>query len=84
MNTQVLYTGTRDGVFKSTNGGMSWKPVNTGLTSTRIGSLAIDPMNTQILYTGSEDAGVFKTTNGGIGSASEGDDAKGDRSGPEK
>jgi hypothetical protein len=63
---------------------MSWKPVNVGLTSTHIGSLAIDPTNTQVLYAGTEDAGVFKTTNGGIGSASEGDDTKGGRGGLEK
>jgi hypothetical protein len=55
-----------------------------GLTSTHIGSLAIDPTNTQVLYAGSEDAGVFKTTNGGVGSASEGHDTNGDRGELEK
>ncbi len=69
---QTLYIGTYDpedgytggGVFKSTNGGNSWNPINTGLTTPDVRILAIDPTATQTLYAGTGQ-GVFKTTNGG-------------------
>src|SRR5206468_3291307 len=38
------------GVFKSTNGGASWSPVNTGLDYSYNYALAIDPSNTTTLY----------------------------------
>jgi photosystem II stability/assembly factor-like uncharacterized protein len=41
---ETLYAGTVDGgVFKSTNGGTDWTSINTGLTSTRVYDLAINP-----------------------------------------
>jgi photosystem II stability/assembly factor-like uncharacterized protein len=61
-------------VFKTTNGGGSWKQVNTGLNpggKKAVFALAIDPSNTRIIYAGtgglflSERAGVFRSTNGG-------------------
>ena len=61
----TIYAGTDDGVFKSTNGGGNWSPVNTGLPEyTRVRALAIDPVTPATLYVGSWDS-VFKTTNAG-------------------
>ena len=58
--------GTYDsGVFKSTNGGGNWSPVNTGLTNTYVYDLAIDPAMPTTLYAGTWGGGVFKSTNGG-------------------
>ncbi|MGB9844127.1 MAG: WD40/YVTN/BNR-like repeat-containing protein [Caldisericia bacterium] len=42
-NPNTIYAGTVGGVFKSTNGGLNWSPINTGLTSLWVFSLAIDP-----------------------------------------
>mgnify|MGYP002260736286 CR=1 FL=1 len=40
---QTVYAGTIVGrVFKSTNSGGNWNPINTGLTNTFVFSLAID------------------------------------------
>src|SRR5512139_2065306 len=40
----TLYAGTdRGGIFKSTNESTNWSPVNTGLTTTDIRALALDP-----------------------------------------
>jgi photosystem II stability/assembly factor-like uncharacterized protein len=61
------------GVFKSTDGGGNWNPVNTGLGGAGILTLAIDPVTPSTLYAGWS-SGIFRTTNGGsswsqIGSA---------------
>ncbi|MBI1903244.1 MAG: PDZ domain-containing protein, partial [Planctomycetia bacterium] len=61
-----------DGVYKSTDGGKSWK--NMGLKkSFQIGDIVIHPKDPNIVYVGAlgrlygnnEERGVFKTTNGG-------------------
>jgi photosystem II stability/assembly factor-like uncharacterized protein len=82
-NPQVLYAGTGetdirndmitgDGMFKSVDGGKTWK--YAGLKDTRtISTIAIDPHDPNIVYAGSmghvfvadPDRGVFKSTDGG-------------------
>jgi photosystem II stability/assembly factor-like uncharacterized protein len=61
-----------DGVYKSTDGGKTWK--NMGLKKTfQIGRIKIHPKNPNIVYVGAlgrlygpnEERGLFKTTNGG-------------------
>ena len=62
----TLYAGVYGGgVWKSTNGGASWRAVNTGLTDTFVSALAIDPDTPTTLYAGTGYGGVFKSTNGG-------------------
>jgi photosystem II stability/assembly factor-like uncharacterized protein len=64
----TIYTGTDDGVFKSTDGGVSWQRLNR-LT---VDTLAVDPRRPTIVYAGtsagyaSTSAGVFKSTDGGV------------------
>jgi hypothetical protein len=61
QTSDVLYAGTDDrGIFKSTDGGMSWTPMNTGLTNTQVRVLAIHPSNPNIIYTGTYGGGAFK------------------------
>jgi photosystem II stability/assembly factor-like uncharacterized protein len=82
-NPKVIYAGTGEsdirsdlasgtGVYKSTDGGDTWKP--TGLEKTRqIAKIVIDPANPDIVYVGalghaygpSPDRGVYKSTDGG-------------------
>ena len=59
----VLYAGGWGNVFKSTDGGGSWKDV-TAEPWTRVDSVAIDPTQSRIVYAGT-DRGVAKTTDGG-------------------
>ena len=82
-NKEIVWVGTGennprnsvsygDGVYKSIDGGKTWK--NMGLTKTfQIGRIVIHPSNPDIVYVGAlgrlygpnEDRGVFKTTDGG-------------------
>lgn len=55
----------RGGVYKSTDGGGSWAPANTGLTTPFILSIAVDPTSSAIVYTGTNGGGVFKSIDGG-------------------
>ncbi|MCP4218377.1 MAG: glycosyl hydrolase [bacterium] len=70
-SSRSSYAGT--GIFKSTDGGKSWK--NMGLTeSHHIGKVIIHPKNNNIvwvavlghLYTDNEERGLYKTTDGGL------------------
>ena len=47
--------------IKSTNGGMTWIPVNTGLTASYVCSLVIDPVTSNNSLCGHIGYGVFKS-----------------------
>ena len=57
-----LFTG---GIRKSTDSGVTWSTVNTGLTDLRILTFAMDASGPQTVYAGTFGGGVFKSTNGG-------------------
>lgn len=74
---RTLYAGgVAGGVWKSTDGGLSWTALDDLAANLAIGSLAMDPANSNIVYAGTgegyynEDAvrgaGIFKTTDGGL------------------
>ena len=57
-------------IYKSTDGGETWTPSNTGITpstsTAELTVLAIDPVTSTTLYAGGEAGfGLFKSTNGG-------------------
>ncbi len=64
-NTNILYAGTSQGVYRSANRGESWNRMNEGLTLLEALSLAVDPNNSQIVYVAIHGAGVFKSIDGG-------------------
>jgi photosystem II stability/assembly factor-like uncharacterized protein len=55
------------GVFKSTDSGGSWNPINRGLEDTTLSilSVAVHPNNPDIVYIGTLNSGVYKSTDGG-------------------
>ena len=62
----VLYVGTFNaGVYKSIDGGVSWRPSHTGLDRAAIVSLIIDPKDPHTLYAGTNWGGIFRTQDSG-------------------
>lgn len=64
-NTSTLYLTGGTGIYKSTDGGGTWIPINNGLSELPISSIAINPQNSNVLYAGGY-AGLFKSTDGGM------------------
>lgn len=73
-NTIYIATGDKDagdsycvGVYKSTDGGLTWNPTGTmgGSNPLRAGDIIIHPTNNQILWCATSN-GIYKTTNAGI------------------
>jgi len=62
-NGTTLYAGTEgSGVYRSTNGGVSWQPSNTHTTA-RIHKLTV--VNNDTLFAAADLNGILKSTNGG-------------------
>ncbi len=73
----TFYFGSVDGgVWKTTNAGVTWKPISDGQINPSIGALAISSSNPKIIYVGTGEAdmrsdityggGVFKSIDGGV------------------
>jgi photosystem II stability/assembly factor-like uncharacterized protein len=71
-DSKIVYAGTGsisgqgNGVFKSTDGGMTWSPANRGMIDYRISASTIDPTDSMIIYAGAEKGELFKSTNAGV------------------
>jgi photosystem II stability/assembly factor-like uncharacterized protein len=65
-NPRVLYTGFEYvGMFKSTDAGESWFPINLGLDNLYITGLAMDPESPDTVYAATWYTSVYKTVTGG-------------------
>jgi len=53
------------GVYRSTDGGATWKKVDEGLGCGYIYGLAIDPSNPKLIYVATHQRGVMRSTDGG-------------------
>ncbi|MFP4041772.1 MAG: WD40/YVTN/BNR-like repeat-containing protein, partial [Bacteroidales bacterium] len=71
-NNHQRALGYGDGVYKTTDGGKTWK--NMGLEESRkIGNIVVDPRNSDVVYVAAEgsawgsggERGLYKTTDGG-------------------
>ena len=71
-NTIYIGTGDRDGgdvpgygVWRSTNGGLTWAPRNSGMGNQTINELLMDPTDPNIMVAASSNQRIYRTTNGG-------------------
>ena len=73
-NPDIIYIGTGDrdsddapgvGVYKSTDGGVSWVPMNVGMGNTTVGMMLMHPSDPNTILAATY-TGIFKTTNGGV------------------
>jgi photosystem II stability/assembly factor-like uncharacterized protein len=65
-----VYPDTSRSLFKSSDSGMNWSPINNGLGDvldrrTPVNVLIIDPHHTDVLYVGTSGYGVFRSSDGG-------------------
>jgi hypothetical protein len=73
--TTLYAAAAAGGVWKSTDGAVSWKPLSDLTPNLAVNALAMDPANSNILYAGTGEgyfnidsvrgAGIFKTVDGG-------------------
>jgi len=68
--SSTLYAGTARGVYKTEDGGASWRPSGVGMPAMRVQTIAIDPTAPSTLYAGTitpdgvNSVGIFKSTDG--------------------
>jgi photosystem II stability/assembly factor-like uncharacterized protein len=73
---EYYFGATGGGLWKTTDGGTTWKPVTDGqITSASVGAVAVAPSNPDVVYIGMGEAslrgsitqgdGVYRTTDGG-------------------
>lgn len=75
-NASIAFAGSASGgLFKSTDGGTSWKAMTDKLPTLAVGSLAFDPVDPDVMYMGTGEGsnnwdavygdGIYKSTDGG-------------------
>jgi len=60
---RLMFAGLREGAFKSTDGGESWKKLTTAPKD--VAAIAIHPTKPEVVFLGTTLGKVFKTTDGG-------------------
>lgn len=62
-NAKVMYVAMRDGLFKSTDGGESWKPVGKGLKN--LAAVAVNPKRPSEVFVSTIDGAIFRSADSG-------------------
>ncbi|MCA1814883.1 MAG: glycosyl hydrolase [Acidobacteria bacterium] len=75
-NPNIVYVGTASGgIFKTTNGGITWRPIFDHENTISVGAMALEPGNPDVAWVGTGESavrnsisfgdGVYKSTDGG-------------------
>ncbi len=64
-NGNYFAASLSEGVFRSTDGGKSWKPSSKGLHVRKVWEIAADPHHRGTVYAGTQYGHLFKSTNSG-------------------
>ena len=64
---RVMLLGTHTGLFRSEDGGKTWKrvPIPAGHLHLDVMAIAFDPKEPRVIYVGTHEAGVLKSADGG-------------------
>lgn len=62
-NPKVMYAAMRDGLFKSTDAGETWKPVGKGLKN--LAAVTVNPRKPMEVYASTIEGVTFRSTDGG-------------------
>jgi len=63
-NTGVMYVAMRDGLFKSTDAGWTWKALGKELTN--LAAVAVNPQKPTEVYGATAEGVIFRSTDGGM------------------
>lgn len=63
-NPRVMYVAMRDGLFKSTDAGQTWKPL--GKEFRNLVAVALNPKRPGEVYASTTDGAIFKSIDGGM------------------
>lgn len=61
-----LFLGTRFGLFRSGDGGYTWRHLSAVATDTVVQAIAASPHDPDTVYIGTHDAGILRSTDGGL------------------
>lgn len=62
-NPKVMFAAMRDGLFKSTDAGGTWKPVGKALKN--LAAVSVNPQKTTDVYAANMEGVIFRSTDGG-------------------
>ncbi|MFB3819715.1 MAG: WD40/YVTN/BNR-like repeat-containing protein [Candidatus Methylomirabilales bacterium] len=60
---KVMFAGLREGAYKSTDGGESWKKLTTAPRN--VSAIALHPTKPQVIFLGTAPGKIFKSADGG-------------------
>jgi len=64
-NPEIVYVGTQDGPYRSTDHGQHWEKLDVPDHGLPVWSLAFDPRDAQIVYAGYENCEIYRSDDGG-------------------
>ena len=62
-NPKIMFVAMRDGLFKSTDAGATWKPLGKGLKD--LAAVAVNPKKPDEIYAATAQGIIFKSADGG-------------------
>jgi photosystem II stability/assembly factor-like uncharacterized protein/N-acetylneuraminic acid mutarotase len=63
--SNFVYAGTQQGVFRSSDGGNRWEQLQDGLPMLLVTDIVVDPSKSSNVYVSTEDKGVYKSSDRG-------------------
>ncbi len=63
-NGSIIFAGTGNGLFRSTDGGQTWESLHDGLRDENIRALVVSPSEPSMIYAGTS-RGIFLSEDGG-------------------